>query len=344
MMHLSWRLILYLISSLLSGLLIAAALGHAIRDINPVFFILMHLPLPLIALIALLLDGVSQGHSLPLPRFTLTLLASGLLLWSGSWMLGTGQHLSEPDPTAPQIRVLHWNVNWGGGKLHRYVQAKIDYAQVWDSAIATMQTQHPDIIMLNEPPQDKYQRLTQLHTALGTEWHLLRAQSLNYPSNPRPDYQPRDKIAILARWPLQQAENRLLPNGEALLCTVAIPQHPLRLLVIDGNRDLQQPRDLLLNAVQQTVRDAEATGHPISLIAGDFNAISRSRGFDGFADLTGGFHLASQASFDWRATWIATLPLYDIDHIWVHHRLRIIQADVFTNWASDHRGQIVELQ
>src|SRR5262249_61729444 len=86
-------------------------------------------------------------------------------------------------------------------------------------------------------------------------------------------------------------------------------------------------------------RRAGAGGKPIDLLAGAFNTPGRSVGFDAFAEVAGGYRLASQAQRGWRGTFPAELPLLDIDHVWVRRGLPICDAELFTNRATDHRSQ-----
>ena len=76
---------------------------------------------------------------------------------------------------------------------------------------------------------------------------------------------------------------------------------------------------------------------------GDFNAVSRSIGFDDLVQSGGGYQLASRYGGRWRATWPAPFPLLDIDHVWARTGWKILGFHLFTNFASDHRGQLAEL-
>jgi hypothetical protein len=38
------------------------------------------------------------------------------------------------------------------------------------------------------------------------------------------------------------------------------------------------------------------------------------------------------------------VPVYDIDHVWVHSEIRVLSCSLFARLACDHRGQFVRLQ
>ncbi|EDN65683.1 hypothetical protein BGP_0105 [Beggiatoa sp. PS] len=38
------------------------------------------------------------------------------------------------------------------------------------------------------------------------------------------------------------------------------------------------------------------------------------------------------------------MPLFDLDHIWIHKRFQGLRTELFTQKGSDHRGQLVQFQ
>ena len=88
--------------------------------------------------------------------------------------------------------------------------------------------------------------------------------------------------------------------------------------------------------------DALLRAGPIDLIAGDFNTVGRSIGFDAFAQK--GYQLASDRARGWRGTFPSWCPLYDIDHVWVGGYLSASECTFVTNPHTDHRGQTVRVR
>ena len=85
-------------------------------------------------------------------------------------------------------------------------------------------------------------------------------------------------------------------------------------------------------------RRAREAGEPIDALAGDFNSVARSLGFDAIE--AEGYALASRSSRGWRGTFPSGLPAYDIDHVWARRELPGLRSELFTELASDHRGQV----
>ena len=99
----------------------------------------------------------------------------------------------------------------------------------------------------------------------------------------------------------------------------------------------------MLHDLAAICTQADEDGAPVDLIVGDFNAVSRSIGFDELARSGSGYQLASRFCGGWRGTWPSYFPLLDIDHVWARAGWMILGCRLFTNFASDHRGQLVEL-
>ncbi|MDY6993540.1 MAG: endonuclease/exonuclease/phosphatase family protein [Pseudomonadota bacterium] len=145
---------------------------------------------------------------------------------------------------------------------------------------------------------------------------------------------PRNKLVIAAPWPVQYQRALNIRNAVTMLITMKHPNFSLNLLAVDGERSLRQLRTPMLTDIAQIV-----THQSIDVIVGDFNAISRSLGFEAFS---ADYQLVSQAFWGWRGTWPTFLPLYDLDHIWVHQRFQLIKLDFLTHLATDHRGQRIQ--
>lgn len=306
--------------------ILLGVIGHTIRDRTVELALLMYIPLLPLGLWTILWDLFRAGHSLPFFRFGLTVIGLVIMIWGGVSMIGMGgsQISLEPD-----VSILHWNVYWGRGK------------EGWKSISHDIEQQRPDIAILSEPPLEN--RLILLLQQMG--WQMLRYE--NTRKNP---------LAICSSWPLQFERFVRLRNGRGMIVVVTVRGQPLRILAVDGKRNMSRQlvvlsREVLprlrtpfLKGIVKTIEINQKQEQPIDIIAGDFNALSLSTGFDAFAHVGGGYHLASKFSHDWRGTWKSYLPLYDIDHVWVHKRFQGLRTELVTNLKSDHRGQLVQFK
>ena len=310
-------------------LILLAVIGHTVRDRTVELALLMYIPLLPLGLWAILLDGLQAGRSWPSFRFSLTFIGLGLMSWGGLSMLGTGGAETDLGPST-KVSVLHWNVYWGGRK------------NSWKSSISQDIMRHnPDIAILSETPS-KY-RLNFLLKPMG--WSTIMYEETR--GNP---------LAVCSSWPLRFERYVKIRGADAMTVIVTVHGQPLRVLAVDGGRNMSKKFQVLskqvlprwrvpmLTDIVQTIEAYHAKGQPVDIIAGDFNAISRSIGFDRFADAGGGYYLASKFSWNWRGTWKSYLPLYDIDHVWIHKRFQGLRAELFTNPMSDHYGQLVQFQ
>jgi endonuclease/exonuclease/phosphatase (EEP) superfamily protein YafD len=299
-----------------------AFIGQLVRDRTVELALLMYIPLLPLGLWAVFWDGLQAGRSLPRFRFSLTLIGLGVTIWGAVSMMGWGGSHAE---SGTEVRLLHWNVYWGG-------------KGGWQSISADIEQMQPDIAVLSEPPI-KY-RLEPFLKKMG--WSTIQYQARR-----------KNTLAVCSSWPLQLEGYVRIDNADAMTVIVTVRGQALRLLAVDGGRNMSKRlvihskqvlprwRTPMLTEIAQTLVAYQKRGQAIDLIAGDFNAISLSLGFDAFAQAGGGFHLASKFSLDWRGTWKAYLPLYDLDHVWVHKRFQGLRAELFTNLKSDHRGQLV---
>jgi len=294
-----------------------AIIGQLVRDRTVELALLMYIPLLPLGLWAVFWDGLQVGRSLPRFRFSLTLIGLVVTIWGAVSMMGWGGADIHSE-SGTDVTVLHWNVYWGGkGTISADIERML-----------------PDIAVLSEPPIKS--RLEPFLKKMG--WSTIQYQARR-----------KNTLAVCSSWPLQLEGYVRINNADAMTVIVTVRGQALRLLAVDGGRRLvirskgvlPRWRTPMLTKIAQTLVAYEEQGQPIDLIAGDFNAISLSLGFDAFAQAGGGFHLASKFSLDWRGTWKAYLPLYDLDHVWVHKRFQGLRAELFTNLKSDHRGQLV---
>jgi endonuclease/exonuclease/phosphatase (EEP) superfamily protein YafD len=297
--------------------------GFIVRDRSVLLAFLLYLPLFPIGLLSILV-GILRRKSLTWWLGDLLIAISLIATISSSWwMFGWGPGLEAPS-SAPALSLLHWNVLWGG-------YWNKDQRQ-WNSIVNDIVEYNPDILVLSEaPPMARmYQGLDRLP---GRRFHVSV-------SNPRRG-QHAYHIFVSARWPVWLDHRVPITNGAAALIEVDHPAGPLRILLVDGRSEITRLRTEMLHDIGQVCASAAESGEPIDLIVGDFNAVSRSIGFDSLASAGGGYHLSSRYSLGWRGTWPAFFPVFDIDHVWVHSRWRILGCLLFTNLATDHRGQIV---
>jgi endonuclease/exonuclease/phosphatase (EEP) superfamily protein YafD len=315
-------------------LLALAVTGQVVRDRSPLLAWLFYLPLLPLGLGAILLDLVFAGRCLPKPRFALALVGLAAAAWSV--FLLTGRGAREPIPEgARSITLLHWNVHWGGGKPR-------SESGTWASLVADMEQRAPDIVVLSEAPprpepdRERMERERRWVTELFKDrgWRTVQRADDEH-------WEYFWNLTVTSAWPLRVEYDAPVPHGQVMAVVVEVPERPLRLLVVDGESDPSYWRVPMLNAVAGLCRRGEVEGQPIDVVVGDFNTPSRSVGFDAFAEVAGGYRLGSQAQYGWRGTFPSELPLLDIDHVWVRRGLPIFDAELFTNRATDHRGQVV---
>lgn len=302
--------------------IVLALLGRLTRDpVVPLAF-LLYAPLALFAAAALAFDLLARGRSLPGPRFGLAgaaLLGLGfeaaeMLAWPGA---------DEPGGGGPEIRVLHWNIQWGGR----------DRADRREAARRAILDHAPDIALLNEVQDDAWvERLrAELDPAATAVFRHQPAGSPYWYG-----------LVVCSKWPATFEEDVALAHGAGLIVRVAAPDGDLRILLVDGQSNPALPRGGFLRDIVATCGRRRLEGRPVDLIAGDFNCVARNLGFEEIG--RGGYRLASRRCGGWRGTFPASLPLYDIDHVWVAREARGLRCATFGARTSDHRGQLVRFR
>ncbi|OUD13088.1 endonuclease/exonuclease/phosphatase family protein [Thioflexithrix psekupsensis] len=298
-----WRFFIWLgIVTLIFGLI-----GQWVRDIYLIFSFFSYIPLLPIALLFLLLDILWRGRLFSRLRFVVSFIAIVAIFTHLHYLKGW-ENFQAVEKQPQSIILIHWNVLWGTW-------------QHWEAIAQRIQTENPDIIVISEPPS--IWDLGQLKKQLGNnkqEWYLLS----------------RWPLVILSKYPIDVKEKILFTNGIGVLVELTIADKIMRLLMIDGKRDLWQSRDYLLGDIYRYLLENQ----PIHLIVGDFNALGNSRGFDAWSTLN--YQLAARTAGQWRGTWPSGFPLYDIDHVWLHEELQLEQLHFLYHPATDHRGQSVQ--
>ncbi|MCK6391518.1 MAG: endonuclease/exonuclease/phosphatase family protein [Azonexus sp.] len=311
-------------TSTLVAALLAGLLGQWLRDRTLATALMMYVPLLPLGLAAIVYDAARRGHAIGRMRFALAGIGALAAMLAVADMTGTPLQTGTVALQTP-IRLMHWNVWWGGPPGRRDDQH-------WNVMINRIRSHGPDIVVLSEAPgKPKLGRLT---GAMGPGWTFVNRRQDNEGG--------ADRVAVLSRWPVDKEKTFDFHNGGAMIARIDRPHAPpLRIFAVDGLSHVLILRTALLDDVAQTCRRLESAGVRIDLIVGDFNATARSIGFDQFATMCGGYHLASRGASEWRATYRAGLPLYDIDHVWLHDSLALQGCEFFTDLTSNHRGQIV---
>ncbi|WP_435008517.1 endonuclease/exonuclease/phosphatase family protein [Tundrisphaera lichenicola] len=296
----------------------AGVVGQVLRDRSVVLALLMYLPLLPLGLAAVGWDAIRRGRGLLGPRFGLGGLGLATVIGSTWPMIGSGPGTSH----GPEISVLHWNVIWGGGQgLSPGRRASIR-REILD--------READLIVLSEAPPDDW--LDGLVASMGPGASRVQVQH-----GPRDSYWY--KLVVCSKGPLRLVRRESIADGAGMVVEAEVRGRVVRLLVVDAKSNPLLSRTPRLLDIARACRRAREAGEPIDVVAGDFNSVGRSLGFDAIE--AEGYVLASRASRGWRGTFPSPMPVFDIDHVWVRRELPGLRDELFTNFASDHRGQVV---
>lgn len=291
----------------------AGALGMLLRDRIALLAGLTYLPLLPPAALLLTWDLALRGRALRRPRFIVSLAALGGIAWAIVPMLGRGGDAGDG-----AIRILQWNVQWGGPARSGTMDAIAQHAR------------QADIVILSEAPRGE--AIPRLAQQLG--FTCVRATS-------EPGGGHWYHLAVLSRWPLSDSPAQKLDGGVAWPVRISTPRGSLRLLVVDGLSSPTRDRRPMLRDLDCVMQREEDAGHAIDVLAGDFNAPWRSAGFDVLRQR--GYQLAAGRCGGWRGTWPAPLPLYDLDHVLLAPRFKRFDCQLLTQPTIDHRGEVVRV-
>lgn len=304
-----------------------ALAGFYVRDRSLFLAFLLYLPLLPLGVCSVGLGlGLRRSISRRL-RDVLMVLGLVSIVTGCSWMLGRGPGVStKTQPESRTLSLLHWNVQWGRYWQHPQTD--------WNAMVTEIVGQNPDILVLSEAPP--YYGMYRALERLPGHRFVVFVQSN------RADRHAYH-LFVLARWPVRLIRRVLISNGAAAVVQVDHPERPVRLLFVDGQSKVTHKRTPMLHDIARACSQVYNSSEPIDLVVGDFNAVSRSIGFDALESTGEGYLLASRSCRGWRGSWPSYLPLFDIDHVWVRSDWSILSCRLFTNFASDHRGQVVRL-
>lgn len=311
----------------LAAILVARMAGAIVRDRAVPLALLCYVPLWPIGLLAVLLDLVARGRALSRLRFGLTAL--GLLATLGSagslisWGLPERAQAGSPFGA---VTVAQWNVQYGGSSRSE---------EPWRWIGETVAPLHPDVVILNEAVAPE--AVARLAAFLGPEWTWVAQQG----AGGRGYY---FNLAVCARGAVRLERLWPVAHGSAMSVKALIDGRWLRILVVDGLSDPFVLRRPFLESVAKLCDEQDAAGSPFDFVAGDFNAVRRSLGFESIAASGRGYSLAETASWGWRGTFPAVLPFYDIDHLWVSAEHHTAAYRHFAHAESNHRGQVAHIQ
>lgn len=308
--------------------IIAGVAGQVVRDRSVAWAILMYFPLVPLGMLAAAFDLSTRGRALPIGRFALGGIGlAGAVLGAASLIVIGPGGATLDHAGRDEVSVLHWNVIWGGGRARNPAG--------WEKIRRTILDRDADIVVLSEAAPDEW--LDGLVQAMGPG--ASRVQVENGPEAVSGFW---FKLVVASRWPVRKLAPAEVANGAAMAAEVVVRGLPVRVLVVDGQSHPLTPRGPFLADVARLCRAAKEAGEPFDVVAGDFNSVSRSRGFDALSEM--GYDLAARSARGWRGTFPSFAPLYDIDHVWVRNDAEDLRCGFFTNLASDHRGQVVRFR
>ncbi len=222
--------------------------------------------------------------------------------------------------------MLHWNVLWGGGKDRNPAK--------WATIRREILRQGADLVVLSEAPPNDW--LDQLAEEMGPG--ASRVQVENGPG----DGYWFKLVVFSSKGPLRFLRREPVADGAGMVVEAEVRGRMVRLLVVDARSNPLLPREPRLLDVADACRRAREAGEPFDVVLGDFNTPSRSLGFDAIE--AEGYALAARSCRGWRGTFPSFLPIYDIDHVFIRRDDPLLGCRLFTNLASDHRGQVVRFR
>lgn len=300
--------------------LLLGGVGHLLRDRNLPLAMLMYVPLPLIGAAVVILDLFVGGRCVSRPRFAATGLGATFALW-GAWPLAGISGPAGPDAGPDDLKIVHWNTQWGGAP---------GIGAHTDAIAGKIRADAPDVVVLSEGPNEA--QMAWVLRELGGSWNKVQHVNL-YPDG------YAIKLVVCSPWPLTHDGVADITDGQVLFATAQVRGRPVRVAVVDARSQPWLPRTRRLRDALVVCQARAEVGQPVDIIAGDFNSLGRSIGFDLWRDA--GWQLAADRAAGWRATWPRWFPLYDVDHVWVRPGGSVTACNFFSEGTTDHRGQTV---
>lgn len=296
-----------------AGLVLAAVAALGLADRVPALAAATYLPLPLLSAGLLLRLFIRRSFGLPFV-LTAAIGAFGALeMWG---------YATPPAAEGPELIVVQQNVWWGGGSA----RSPERWARIEEELLAKT----PDVLVLAELPEASWLEPSQRRwQARRPAVHLTWAQG-------EPEDPNWHRVGIASPFVHTSTRAFTIEDGFVLDVTVLTPRRPVRVWAIDGLSDPARDRRRMLGDLARRLKGAEP---PVDILAGDFNAPSKSVGFDALREA---YFLASEHSGQWRATWPSGCPLVDVDHVWLRRRaFGLASSRLFGLENLDHRGQSV---
>ena len=141
----------------------------------------------------------------------------------------------RPRPEDWRIRLLHWNVCWGG--------LAIESRTPWDKVGQEIIDQDPDLFILSEAPFSVplYRKLDDM-PGPRDGLSILSHGKMNYFFH----------IFVGSKWPLYLERWVTITRGGAAVVRVAHPAWPIRILVVDGQSSFTRSRTPMLHDLAAT--------------------------------------------------------------------------------------------
>ena len=266
--------------------------GFFVRDRTLVLALLMYLPLFPIGVVTVGLGLLHRRSSAPRLRASLVLIGVVSALSSGSWMIGRGEsRTSRPCRQGADSPALE-------RPLGQLLETSRFPLAVDDPGDRPARSRHPGAergpaAAANVSGFRASARAPVRHVGPG----FRREVACLSPVRDRPVADPAGTPGVHRARRRRGAPGR--PSGRTG------PAHGGGRAEQDQPRpDPDAPRDR-----PAPVALAHAEGKPIDLVVGDFNAVSRSIGFDALEAAGDGYRLASRSHLGWRGTWPSPLPV-----------------------------------
>ncbi|MEL7371575.1 MAG: endonuclease/exonuclease/phosphatase family protein, partial [Myxococcota bacterium] len=309
------RIIRLLADGAVVAVLAAGLIGHLARDRIVAIAALTYLPLVPISAAALLYDLIRRGRTTGSHQpYRLAGLSGLSLAWalSGMWGWHTAPAPAQP---RPPVRAILQNVWWGGG----WDRSPETWKETYDGLMA----ENADVLFLAEAPE--------------RPWFVPLADKAGW-SFALAEHDPVEatwfRLVIMSRWPHRTMQTKRFPRGAGLVVHIDRPKAPFVVMMVDGRSWPTRDRAQDLAAVWRFIAEHN-TKTPIDIIAGDFNAPARSVGFDAFREQ---YWLLNETCGTWRGTWPRSLPLVDVDQVWIRKGWTAEDCRFRSTPHTDHIG------